>query len=81
MDTILNLEEIMIEEPSDIIISQEESKDIIVNPVMKIHIEELNYAEKIYIKAVQDMDISCKDLVSYENEKLINFEVISKIKQ
>lgn len=48
---------------------------------MKIHIEESNHTQEFNVEAIQDMDISCGDLVSYEYEKLTNFDVASEIKQ
>lgn len=39
MDTILNSEEVVIEEPSNTKIAQEESKNATVDPIMEIHIE------------------------------------------
>lgn len=71
----------MIEEFVNFKIIQKKSKDAIVNPVMKTHIEKSNYMEEFYIKAIQDLDISCKDLASHEHEELTNFEIDLEIKQ
>lgn len=43
---------------------------------MEIHIEKSNHIERSYLKTIQEMDLSCRDL-----EELTKFDVVSKIKQ
>lgn len=69
----------MIKESVDFNIAVKESKDSIVDPLVKIHIRKSNYVEESYVKTIQYMDISCEDLVSHEDEKLTNFEVFWRL--
>lgn len=71
--------EITIEESINYGIAQEELKDAIVDPIMKIGIEESNHVEESYIEIVQNMNVYCKDLIGYEDEKLSNFDIASEI--
>ena len=81
MATFLSSKEIVIEESIDYEIDQKMLQDAIVDPVMEIGIEESNHAEEFYVETIQNLDACCRDLVSYEDTKLINFEVASKIKK
>ena len=71
----------MIEKSINFEIAQEESKDAVVNLVIEIRIGESNHVEESYIKVIQELNMSYRELVSYEDKKLINFEVALKIKQ
>lgn len=67
----------MIEESTNFKFIQDESTDIIVDPV----IEESNHMAESYTEVRQDIDISCRDLVIHEDEQLTDFDVALKIKE
>lgn len=71
----------MIEESVNSEIAQKELKDAIYDLAMKILIEESSHAEEFFVEALQDMDISSRNVVSHKDEELINFDIASKIKQ
>lgn len=48
---------------------------------MKSFLEESNHTKKYHAEAIQDMNISNEDLVRYNDDKLINFEVVFELKQ
>ncbi|EHA8587945.1 putative NAC domain-containing protein [Cocos nucifera] len=74
-------EKIVIEKFIDSKITQEESKDAIVDLIMEFRIKESNHVEESYVIVIQDLDVSYENLVSHEHEELTNFEVASKIKE
>ena len=57
----------MIEESIDSEITQDESDDAIVESIKEIPNEESNHIEQSYIEPIQNLDIFCGDLVSYED--------------
>ena len=69
----------MIEESTNFEITQEESKVATVDPLMEIYIEKLNHAKEFYVEAIQDLDVFYKDLVSYEDKKLVDLKIASEI--
>lgn len=60
--------------------AKEESKDVIIDPIIQIHIKESNHVEEFCIEAIKDTNIFCKDLISHEDEELTKFAVALKIK-
>ena len=60
------MEEIITEEFIDSEITQEELDHTTVDSVIEI-IEESNHTEEFYVEAIQDLDVSYRDLVSYED--------------
>ena len=48
---------------------------------MEIRIEKSSHAEESYVEIIQDMYVLCRDLIIYEDKKLIDFEIVLEIRE